>query len=116
MQTKSPRFTFDVLRIAIEAIEGLAPAVARIKRCDPDLADQLKRALSSVALNAAEGHRSRGGNSVARYSTAAGSNAEARAALRVAVAWGYVAGSEVAAGEENLDRVAAMLYRLGARK
>jgi hypothetical protein len=44
----------------------------------------------------------------------AGSNAEVRAALRVAVAWGYVTGTEVEAGEQLLDRIAAMLHRLGA--
>ncbi len=35
---------------------------------------------------------------------------------RVAVAWGYVSGTEVAAGQQLLDRIAAMLYRLGARR
>jgi hypothetical protein len=34
----------------------------------------------------------------------------------VAVAWGYVSGTEVEAGEQLLDRIAAMLYRLGARR
>jgi hypothetical protein len=47
--------------------------------------------------------------------TAAGSTAESRAALRVAVAWGYIEASEIEAGEATLDRIAAMLYRLGAR-
>jgi hypothetical protein len=51
-----------------------------------------------------------------RFSTAAGSNAEVRAAMQVAVAWGYVEASEVAEVEQLLDRVAAMLHRLGARR
>jgi hypothetical protein len=50
------------------------------------------------------------------FSSAAGSNAEVRAALRVAVAWGYVSARDVEAGEQLLDRIAAMLYRLGARR
>ncbi|HEX8792688.1 MAG TPA: hypothetical protein VF765_17190 [Polyangiaceae bacterium] len=50
------------------------------------------------------------------FSTAAGSNAEVRAALRVAIAWGYVSACDVDAGEQLLDRIAAMLYRLGARR
>jgi hypothetical protein len=53
---------------------------------------------------------------VSRFSTAAGSNGEARAALRVAVAWGYIEVGDVEAGDALLDRVAAMLYRLGARR
>ena len=81
-----------------------------------DLGEQIRRALSSVALNIGEGSGNEGGTRIARYSTAAGSNAEVRAALRVAVAWGYVSGTQVEAGEQLLDRIAALLYRLGARR
>jgi len=116
MQAKPPRPTFQVLDVAIEAIKVLAPVVAHIRRHDRDLAEQLRTALSSVALNAAEGNRSQGGHRIARFSTAAGSNAESRAALRVAVAWGYVQTHHIEAGEALLDRVAAMLHRLGARR
>ncbi len=35
---------------------------------------------------------------------------------RVAVAWGYVDPKHIQAGEALLDRVAGMLYRLGARR
>jgi four helix bundle protein len=116
MQAKPPLPTFQVLDVAIEAIEILAPVVARIRRCDRDLAEQLRTALSSVALNAAEGNSSQGGHRIARFSTAAGSNAESRAALRVAVAWGYVKARDIEEGEALLDRIAAMLHRLGARR
>jgi four helix bundle protein len=113
--TRQPPCRFQVLDLAIHAIEVLRPVVARIRRHDRDLGDQLRDALSSVALNTAEGHRSQGGHRIARFSTAAGSNSESRAALRVAVAWGYIELGDIQAGDELLDRVAAMLYRLGAR-
>jgi four helix bundle protein len=107
---------FQVLDVAIEAIEMLSPIVGRIRRHDRDLGEQLRWALSSVALNTAEGNRSEGGHRLSRFSTAAGSTSESRAALRVAVAWGYVLEAEIEVGEELLDRVAAMLHRLGARR
>ncbi len=110
----SPRF--QVLEVALQAVETLRPVVARIRQCDRDLGEQIRRALSSVALNIGEGSGNEGGTRLARYSPAAGSNAEVRAALRVAIAWGYVSGTEVKAGEQLLDRIAAMLYRLGARR
>lgn len=91
MRAKPSLPTFQVLEVAIEAIEILAPLVA-------------------------EGNRSQGGNRIARFSGAAGSNAESRAALRVAVAWGYVKARDVEAGEARLDRDAATVYRLGASR
>jgi four helix bundle protein len=75
----TPRFL--VLELAIHAIEVLRPIVARVRECDRDLGEQLQRALSSVALNVAEGNRSQGGHRLARFSTAAGSNSESRAEL-----------------------------------
>ena len=113
MQQRPP---FLVLDLSVTAIERLAPLVATIRRFDRDLADQIRRAASSVALNIGEGNRSDGGNRRARFCTAAGSNSEVRAALRVAVAWGYVRAEDIAPIELILDRVAAMLYGLGARR
>jgi four helix bundle protein len=106
---------FQVETAAIELIEKLRPVVSVIKRHDRSLADQLTRAASSVALNIAESNYSDPGNRKARLFTAAGSANESRAALHVAVAWGYCA-AEVAAGPlQLLDRVIAMLWKLTRR-
>jgi len=112
----SPSHRLIVLDVAIEAIATARPVVARIRRHDRDLGEQLRRALSSTALNIGEGDHSEGGNRISRFSTAAGSAAEARAGLRVAVAWGYVDPAEVEPVDALLDRVGRMLHGLGARR
>jgi four helix bundle protein len=43
--------------LSFEMISAVRPVVARVRRLDRSLADQLVRAASSVALNIAEGER-----------------------------------------------------------
>ena len=101
--------------LSFEMIAAVRPVVARVRRQDRSLADQLVRAASSVALNIAEGELSDPGNQRARFFTAAGSANETLAALRVAVAWGYVATSEAEAGAALLRRIIPMLWKLTRR-
>lgn len=103
---------FVVEELSLQLVAELRPLVARIKRRDRSLADQLVRAASSVALNIAESNYSDPGNRRARLLTAAGSANEVRAALRVAVAWGYCVGGEAERARGVLDRVIAMLWKL----
>ena len=98
--------------IAFQLIEELQPIVARIKRRDRSLADQLVRAASSVALNIAEADYSDPGPKRARLLPAAGCANEVRAALRGAAAWGYCGGGEAAGARGLLDRAIAMLWKL----
>src|SRR5271166_5662478 len=111
-----PSHRLIVLDVAIEAIVVARPLVGRIRRFDRDLGEQLRRALSSVALNIGEGGHSQGGNRIARFSTASGSAAEARTAFRIAAAWGYLEAAEADSVDALLDRVARMLHGLGARR
>ena len=95
----------------IETIRLLAPVVREIEKHDRSLGDQMRRALSSVALNLSEGAGSQRGNRRLRFETACGSAKESRSAYEVAGAFGYVA---VDAGlVDRLDRIAATMYRLG---
>ena len=63
--------------IVLEVLKQLQPALRRIEVQDRDLARQLRRASSSVALNLGEGMYSRGQNRQARYHTALGSARDA---------------------------------------
>lgn len=76
--------------VVLELIAEVAPLAVAIGRHDADLAKQLRRALSSVALNVAEGSGQRGARRASHYSIALGSARESWSALRVAAAWGYV--------------------------
>ena len=75
---------------------------------DRDLASQVRRAVSSIALNAAEARGNAGGNTRVRLESALGSLYEAQAGIRLAIAWGYF--SQVAANE-----VLAPMNCLGGR-
>lgn len=98
--------------VSFQLIAALRPLVPRIKRQDRSLADQLVRAASSISLNIAEADYSDPGNKRARLFTAAGSANETRAALRVAVEWGYCGAADAESARGLLDRILAMLWRL----
>ncbi len=101
--------------VAIEMIRRIKPLIDRIARHDRSLAKQLRESASSVALNIGEAARSRGGHVLERFSTAAGSNSETRSALQVAEAWGYITERDYKSVDDELDRIAAMLWRLTHR-
>ncbi len=88
----------------IDVMRGLRPIIARIEAHDRDLARQLRRAASSVALNVSEGSGSNGGTRRERYRNALGSARETTACIDVAVALGYVEGVD-AGMLDALDRV-----------
>ena len=94
----------------VETLRMLAPFAREIAKHDSDLARQLRRAGSSIALNTAEGCSASAGNERARYLTALGSTRETRAALLVADAFGYVAVDATLL--DKLDRIAATLYKV----
>jgi four helix bundle protein len=78
----------DAQKVAMELIEGLREIVARVRTGSPDLADQMRRAATSVALNLAEGTRRQGRDKKRVYRIAAAETQELKAALTVAAAWG----------------------------
>jgi four helix bundle protein len=99
----------------LEVIALARPLVEAVARKDRELGSQVRRALNSVALNVAEAAGVAGGNARLRWETALGSLYEARAGLRLGVAWGFLSASASAAALDASDRLGARLYRLSRR-
>ena len=106
--------SFHVYGAALGLVSGLRSVLVDLAKSDRSLADQLRRAASSVVLNIAEGTRRTGKDRVHFFRIAAGSAAEVRAALDVARAWGMIGAAPAA--EAELDRLLAMLWRLTHRR
>ena len=103
---------FDALEVSIQLATALRAPLEALRRHDRDLAEQARRATTSVALNLAEGARRAGRDRLHCYRIAAGSAAEVHTALRVAVAWGYLDEATLRAALALLDRELAMCHRL----
>jgi four helix bundle protein len=100
----------EVLEHAVRVVVLARPLVEAVGRRDRDLAVQLRRALSSVALNVAEGFGNQAGNARLRFESARGSLYEAQAGLRVAVAWGYVSGEGAREALESMHALGGRVF------
>jgi len=104
--TENSSPSFHVYEVAKELARAVRILIERIARFDRSLADQMRRAMSSVILNVREGNRRAGRDRLHLFRIAAGSADEIVGALDVAEVMGYLAARDLA------DRVLAMLYRL----
>ena len=103
---------YSVVLVMIAEIAGIAE---QIETRDGDLARQLRRAATSVALNTAEGMGNTGGHKRQRYQTALGSAREVMACVDVAKAMRYI--DEIdAAVLDRMNHVIATLIRLVQRR
>jgi four helix bundle protein len=76
--------------LILDVVRALRPELERVRQHDPNLARQLRRALTSVPLNAAKAASSRGANRAAWHHTTARLMREVIAGFEVAEALGYV--------------------------
>ena len=97
--------------VVLDWLEELVPIVSQIARHDRDLARQLRRSSTSVALNLAEGMMARGGHRTNAYSTALREMRESYAALEVAQRVRYLKPLEPVF-EDRCRRILGTLVRL----
>ena len=103
---------FIAEELAYELVGSVRGSVEEIGRRDRDLADQARRAASSVALNLAEGAQRRGKDRLHHYRIAAGSCSELKAALRLACAWGYLDDKRLGEPLSLIRRLLAITWKL----
>ena len=90
--------------------------VEAVQRRDRDLASQLRRAVSSAALNLSEGFGVAGGHARVRFETALGSLKEARTGIQVAIAWGYVTEASCSEVLECIDSLGGRVFGLTRKR
>jgi four helix bundle protein len=109
-QQENPTMTLRIYTDSLDTIRALRPTLNKIAQDDADLARQMRRALTSIPLNIAEGEGRKNGHARVRFQTAMGSANEVRACLEVADAFGYI---EVDPKHiDALDKIARTLNRL----
>jgi four helix bundle protein len=88
----------------------LVPVIAQIQRHDRNLAQRLRDAATSMALNAGEASGNHGGTRKERYRSALGSARETGRNLDAAMALGYVDRIDPVL-LDRLDHVRAVLFK-----
>jgi four helix bundle protein len=97
--------SLELIRLVRQVIDSMPPGYAY-------LADQMRRAASSVALNFSEGYgKSTPADQRRFFRIARGSAYEVAAALDVAHNFGAVSDEQQAQGKDVCDHLAAMLTR-----
>jgi four helix bundle protein len=107
-----PPQPFRALSLSYDLIEALSSVIPAIREHDASLADQLRRAAQSVALNLAESTGNSRGNRRSRIETAFGSTQETKAALHIARCWRYVDEAAIRRAFDLADDIAKLCWRL----
>ena len=115
LEDEKQRVMLDVERVALEVCRRLGALDPSLRRRSRELADQVQRAAMSMMLNLGESRGNQLGNCRLRLETAAGSAAELRGAARFGAIWGLIDRELADSIDRDLDRVAAMLWKMRAR-
>ena len=103
---------FEALELALELARQLGKVLERIQHQDRDMASQLRRAATSVPSCLSEGSQRIGRDRLHLYRISAGSAAEVKVQLQLAVAWGYVEAEQAEHVLQLADRMVAITWRL----
>ena len=106
---------FDAFDVALALIRALRGPLAKVAQHDKSLADQIRRAAASAALNLSEGQCRNGRDQTHIWRIAHGSAQETLGGVRVAEAFGYVGPDDIAESLSLVDRLLAMCWRLTHR-
>lgn len=106
-----------IYKLALELVASVCRlADEEVKRRDPNLASQMKRAVVSVPLNMQEGLYGRGGTRVVRLHDSMGSAKETMACLDVCVAARYLKQPQIDADLVRIDQIVGGLYCLAHKR
>jgi four helix bundle protein len=111
--TRFAHHRLDAFHVAKSALVAGDAIVRKLPRGYGSLADQLRRALLGAYLNLTEAAARDGNDRRQRFRCARAECNEAAAALEAAVALALVPDADADAVLADLDRLAAMLTRLG---
>ena len=103
---------FEALELALELAKALGKVLQQVQQHDRDMAAQLRRAGTSVPSCLSEGAQRAGKDRLQLYRTSAGSAAEVRTQIELAVSWGYLSADAAAPISQLADRVIAITWRL----
>ena len=115
MQVTFSHHKLDAFHVALDAMVQCEAIAKAMPRGYGPLADQLRRSSQSAYLQLAEGANRFGGDAKARFRGARGEAGEAAAAVEGILRLGLAGEHECMNALGQLDRLAAMLTRLGAR-
>lgn len=113
MHTRFSHHRLDAFHVSRDALVAGDVLVKKLPRGYGALADQMRRALLGAYLNLTEAAARDGNDRRQRFRCARAECNEAAAAVEAAVALGLVPEAEDNGVLGNLDRLAAMLSRLG---
>ena len=101
----------NIYPVILSFVADIASLTSRSAHHDPDLARQLRRASTSVALNCAEAMYARGRSRTACYNISLREMRESYAALEVSIRLRYLPPLD-AELEDRVQRILGTLYRL----